>query len=103
MNVTRFPIAIERPDVVYPHEARHAMLAAGLASFPEIQEDPTGAVHTMTGLERGSDQSEQSFVLSSSIGNWVLSPLVEGAARDTESLTHHPYVKLVAVCFNKRT
>jgi hypothetical protein len=59
-------------QAVLPHQAGDAMLAAGLSSFPQVQEDARGAVDALTRRD-GSD----SFSSTGSHPKW------RGASRQT--------------------
>jgi hypothetical protein len=49
------------------HQARDAMLAAGLAGLPQIEEDARGAVDAMTPDERGTNQPQQAGIAEATL------------------------------------
>ena len=54
-------------DFVDPHEAGHAVLAAALTDFPQVQEDARCTIHATTGRMRGANESEKALIFDRTI------------------------------------
>ena len=66
-------IAMKGAQAVLAHEARDAMLAAGLSGLTQVQEDARRAVDPLTRDERRPDQTQQPGILLGTIREWLLS------------------------------
>ncbi len=53
---------MQRAQIVFAHQPRDAMLAAGLSRFTQIEEDARRAIDAVTRDERRANQSKQSGV-----------------------------------------
>jgi hypothetical protein len=60
-------VAGHSPYVVFPHEPGDPMLAAGFASFPQVEKDARCAIHALAGLEQCPDQAQKSRILPGAI------------------------------------
>ena len=58
---------MQRPEIGLAHQPLHAMLAAGLARFTEIEEDPRGPVDAMARDKRSANEAQQPGVFLSAI------------------------------------
>src|SRR5208282_789720 len=94
-------IASHSSDLIDAHEPHHAVLAAGLASFPKIQEYPRGPVNAVACHMRRPDQSKQPNVLESPLAYRLLQPSVVTARSDFEHPAHCANVKALGVGLNK--
>ena len=70
------------------HQARDAVLTAGLAGLPQVQEDARGAVDALTRRERRTDQAEQPGIFLGPARGRVREPLVVSARGHAEDATH---------------
>ena len=64
-------IAVERFDVIGPHNPSDSMLATGLARFAQIEKDPRGSVDPVAYRIGRADEAEQPLILQCSIGEGV--------------------------------
>ena len=80
---------MKRPQFGLAHQSRDAMLATGLASFTQIEEDARRAVDAVARDERRTNQPKQSGVLLRAIRDGLQQPLVIAARGYFEDATHH--------------
>jgi hypothetical protein len=73
------------------------MLTACLSCFAQVQEDPRRAIDAVAGIERNSDELQQSCVFSRSMALGLLQPGVIAAGSDLEDPTHQSDLMLVAM------
>jgi len=52
-------VPMQRTEIGLAHQPLYAMLAAGLARFTEIEEDPRGPVDAMARHKRGANEAQQ--------------------------------------------
>jgi hypothetical protein len=95
-------IATYGADLVDAHEARHAVLAAGLSGVSKIEEHAWGTVNPVAGDQRCADQAEESRVLLGSRRDRVTQPSVVPAGSNLKESAQRLYLVLPAVCFGER-
>src|SRR4029079_11140497 len=96
-GISRHAIAMERLDVVDPHNPSDSMLATGFTRFAQIEKDPRGSVHAVACVVGRDDQSKQSLIFPRSIGERISQPRIEPAARHVEETAHHGRIKLMTM------
>jgi hypothetical protein len=77
---------MERDNLVDPHDTLHAVFAARLTGFTQIQKYPRSSVDPVTCFVRRADQSQQASVLHCSIRYRLVKPLVVTARCHIEYL-----------------
>jgi hypothetical protein len=88
-------IAMQRPQSVLSHQAGNSVLAARLPMLTQVQKHSRRTINAVAGCERCTDQSKQSRVLLSSIGDGMLPPCVVACSGHTEQSTHPLDAELV--------
>jgi hypothetical protein len=94
-------IAVERFDVIGPHNPSDSMRATGLARFAPIEKDPRGAVNPVACGVGRDDQSEQALIFPRPIGERITQPCRESATRHVEEAAHHGRIKLSTMGFDE--
>jgi hypothetical protein len=76
------------------------MFAAGFSGFSQIQKHPWCAVNAMAGNKGRTDQTKKSGIFFSSIGKWLLQPVIVAASCNLENLAHGFDAVLLAMRLN---
>jgi len=92
---------VERAQVGFAHEPRDTMLAAGLASFAQIEEDARGTVDAVARGEGRTNQTKQPGVLLRAVRNRLVKPRVVAARGHAEDATHRPRAVPVSIRFDE--
>lgn len=79
---------MQRPQIGFGHQLRHAMLAAGLPILPQLEEDPENTIDALARDERRLDQPQESGILDGAVRTRLLQPLVVAAWRHLERATY---------------
>lgn len=72
-------VAVESSDLIDPHQSRHTVLAARLASLSEIEEDAGRSINAMARSKSSSDEPEQPRVFECATRQGVMKPIVIAA------------------------
>lgn len=90
-------ISSDRSDLVNAHQSHHAMLAAGLAGLPKVEEYSWRSVDTVACRKRRADQPEEPNVLEGSLTDRLLQPGVVTARSHLQHPAHRSNVEAIAV------
>jgi hypothetical protein len=82
-------VAVQRAHPTHSHWPRHALLAARLARFPQVEEHSRRAVHTLTRRVRCADEAKELIVLDRPGRLRPLEPIVIAAGSNPEDAARH--------------
>jgi hypothetical protein len=94
-------IPSNRSDFVDAHQPHDAVLAAGLAGLPEVEEYPGRSVDTVGCRKRRADQAQEPNVLKGSLTDRLLQPGVVTARSHLEHPVHRSNAEALAVGLDK--
>lgn len=94
-------IAVERPQMGFPHQPCDAMLAARLSGFTQIEEDARGTIDAVARRKRRTNQPKQSGVLLRAIRHGLQDPVVIAARGHLKDAAHHLHAVLMAVSLDE--
>src|SRR5437016_6820368 len=92
---------MQRAQTSLTHQARNAMLAAGLSRFTQIEEDTRGAIDAMTRDEGRADQAQQPGILLGVVRDRLLEPVIVAAHGHLEDATHPLHAVPISIGFDE--
>ena len=96
------PVADLRPQTLGLHQPLHAVAAAGLARFAQIQRDLAVAIHASAGQPEVLDQAEQPLILALAQAGRLPKPGVVAAPVHAEHPAHRDQPKLTNMRMHER-
>lgn len=90
-------VPVQSAQAVLAHDARDAMLAAGLTGLAQVEQDSRRTVDPLARRIRSADHAEQARVLLGPKGEQLLEPVVVAALGDAQDSTLHFHGELPAM------
>ena len=91
----------DRPDLVNAHQSHRAMLTAGLAGLPKVEEYSWRSVDSVACHKQRADQPEEPNVLEGSLADKLLQPCVVSARSHLHHPAHRSNVEAIPADFDK--
>ena len=83
------------------HNPSDTMLATGLACLSQIEKNPRGTIDAVARRIGRADQTKHPLIIQRSIGERVMQPFIEAAARNVKAAAPDGRIELTPMCLDE--